>query len=175
MRHPWPNQVVIIQANNARPESLMARCEPIRNRRKRPLRDRFFAGESIPSQLAIAESAIVIHELGLSDVPDDIPNRAVSSRRNPDPIRWFKRADITQQRGLVFSMKSFVEEKQILGNCRMRHCPSSKPNRPPSFSYASRQNVIGNTEQIFASTHLRKELSGVFQPGIMLSFDGYTG
>src|SRR5215472_12017063 len=68
----------------------------------------------IPGKLRVTEGVVVVHELTAANVPGDVADRALSKRRDPEPVLGRERFEVTQQRMPFGSLEPLIEEIQEL-------------------------------------------------------------
>ena len=108
--HARAKQLGIIQGDDTLPESLLPFSQPpksLRNGREHhPTIDQGI----VPRKLPVAEGVVLVHELAAANMPDDVADRALPSRRNPEPIFGRHRVKVAQQRMLFRALERFIEE-----------------------------------------------------------------
>ncbi len=64
----------------------------------------------IPGELRVAEGVILVHELTAADMPDDVADRALSKRWNPEPVLGCDGVEVAQQRMPIRSLERLIQE-----------------------------------------------------------------
>ena len=64
----------------------------------------------VPGELRVAEGVVLVHKLAAADVPDDIADRAVSKRWDPEPVLGCEGVEVAQQRMPFPSLERPIEE-----------------------------------------------------------------
>jgi hypothetical protein len=108
--HARAKQLGIIQGGDTLPESLLAYsqpCKSLRNGREHPTT---IDQGIIPGELRIVEGMVLVHELAPTNVPNDVADRALSSRRNPEPILGRNGGEVAQQRVPFRALERLIEE-----------------------------------------------------------------
>ncbi len=65
----------------------------------------------VPVQLRVAKGVVVVHELTAADMPDDVADRALPSRGNPEPVLGRDGVEVAQQRMPIRSLERLIEER----------------------------------------------------------------
>ncbi len=110
VRHPRANKLGVIQNSDTCSEPLLSLSQP--QSRLRNGRERVTALDEgiVPGELRVAEGVILVHELTTADVLDDVADRALSPRGNPEPILGRDGVEGAQQRMPIRSLERLIEE-----------------------------------------------------------------
>ena len=110
VRHPQAKQLGVIQRSDTLPEPRMSLSQPPKSLRTG--RERFKAIDEgiVPGELCVAEGVIVVHELTAADVLDDVADRALAPRGNPEPVLGRNGVEVAQQRMPIRSLERLIEE-----------------------------------------------------------------
>lgn len=64
----------------------------------------------VPAELRVAKGVVVVHELAAADMPDDVADRALPKRWNPEPVLGRDGAEVAQQRMPIRSLERLIQE-----------------------------------------------------------------
>ncbi len=109
-RHPRAEQFGVIQDGNTVSEPLLAFLQPRSSLRNGRERATALDEGVVPGEMRVAEGVILVHELAAANVLDDVADRAVSPRRDPEPVLGRKGVEVAQQRMPIRSLERLVEE-----------------------------------------------------------------
>jgi hypothetical protein len=115
---------IVIEGGDAATEALLAHAQP--GNRRRDVREHVVTSHEgmIPSERALREGIIVVHELAAADVLDDVAYRAVATGREPQPVAGCDVAQVAQLRVPLAALERVVEQGEQLGDglcgCRTR-------------------------------------------------------
>ncbi len=110
VRHPQAKQLGVIQRNDTLPEPRMPLSQPPKSLRTGRERVTALDEGVIPGELCIAEGVVVVHVLAAADVLDDVADRALSPRWDPEPVLGRDGMKVAQQRMPFRSLERLIQE-----------------------------------------------------------------
>jgi hypothetical protein len=108
--HARAKQLGIIQGSDTCSESLLPLPQPrsslLNGREGVAARDLGI----VPGELRVAEGMILVHELAAADMLDDVADRALPKRWNPEPVLGRDGVEVAQQRMPIRSLEGLIEQ-----------------------------------------------------------------
>lgn len=110
VRLPRAEQFGVIQDGNTLSEPLLAFLQPHNSLRNGRERATALDEGIIPAELRVAKGMVVVHEFAAADMLDDVADRALPSRRSPEPVLGRDGVEVAQQRMPIRSLERLIEE-----------------------------------------------------------------
>jgi hypothetical protein len=120
-RQPRAEQFGVIQDSDTFSEPLLAFLQPRSGLRNGGERVMALDEGIVPAELRVAEGVIVVHVLTAADVPDDVADRALSKRGNPEPVLGRDGVEVAQERMPIRSPERLIKEIYELSDGRCCH------------------------------------------------------
>jgi len=120
-RHPRAEQLGVREDSDTFSQPRMSLSQPQSSLRDGRERVAALDEGIVPGELCVAKGVIVVHELTAADVLDDVADRALPARWDPEPVLGRDGVEVFQQRMPIRSLERLIEEIDKLRDCWCCH------------------------------------------------------